>query len=65
MIIIKTEKEIGMFLDNSSVDNIPLRKVNSLDELSEYDDTDYEIIKMPSTPIVDIDKAKQDALRRI
>jgi hypothetical protein len=64
MIIIKTEKEIGMFLDNSSVDNIPLRKVNSLDELNEYDDSDYEIIKIPSKPIVDIDKAKQDALRK-
>jgi hypothetical protein len=31
MIIIKTEKQIGDFLDNSSIDNIPLRRINSLD----------------------------------
>lgn len=64
MIIIKTEKEIGEFLDNSSVDNIPLRKVDSMDELRNFDENDYQIIKMPSTPIIDLEKAKQDALRR-
>lgn len=64
MIIIKTEKQIGDFLDNSSVDNIPLRRINSLDELKEFEDDDYQIIKMPSTPIIDLDKAKQDSLRK-
>ena len=65
MIIIKTEKQIGDFLDNSSVDNVPLRKIKSLDELKDFDEGDYQIIKMPSTPVVDLDQAKQDAMRRI
>ena len=64
MIIIKTEKQIGDFLDNSSIDNIPLRRINSLDELKEFEEDDYQIIKMPSTPIIDLDKAKQDSLRK-
>jgi|APSaa5957512493_1039668.scaffolds.fasta_scaffold376024_1 hypothetical protein len=64
MIIIKTEKKIGEFLDNSSVDNIPLRRINSLDELKEFEDDDYQIIKMPSTPIIDIEKAKGNSFRR-
>jgi hypothetical protein len=63
MIIIKTEKQIGDFLDNSSIDNIPLRRINSLDELKEFEEDDYQIIKMPSTPIIDLEKAKQDSFR--
>ena len=64
MIIIKTDKNIGEFLHNSVVDNIPLRKIESLDELKEFDSNDYEIIKTPSTPIIDIDSARQEYLRK-
>lgn len=62
MIIIKTDKEIGEFLHNSVVDNIPLRKINSLDELDGFDLNDYQIIKTSHTPIIDIDKARQEYL---
>lgn len=49
MIYIKTNKEIGEFIENSKVDNIPIRTVESADELKSYTEhVDYTIVRIGS-----------------
>jgi len=42
-IIIKTNKKIGKFLNNSFIDNIPLRQV-TIEELNTLSADEYELI---------------------
>lgn len=59
MIIIKTEKNIGVYLQEAK-DGKPLRGINSMDELNKLSYDDYEIIKGDDIkPIKDLDKAKE------
>ena len=66
MIIIKTEKKIGKYLCDSSVDGKPLREVKSMSDLDELSPNDYELVKTNRIiTIKDLDKAKQDDLNDI
>jgi hypothetical protein len=59
MIIIKTDKNIGIYLQDS-IDGKSLRAINSLKELDNLNSTDYQIIKDNQVkPILDLEKAKQ------
>lgn len=59
MIIIKTDKNIGIYLQDS-IDGKSLRGINSLKELESLDQNDYQIIKDNQVkPILDLEKAKQ------
>lgn len=59
MIIIKTDKNIGIYLQDS-VDGKSLRGINSLKELENLNQNDYQIIKDDQVkPILDLEKAKQ------
>lgn len=59
MIIVKTEKNIGIYLQEAK-DGKTLRRINSMDELSELSYDDYEVIKGDNIkPIKDLDKAKE------
>lgn len=49
MIYIKTNKEIGEYLEKSKVDNTPIRVVSSLNELKQYKEgVDYTILRIGS-----------------
>ena len=66
MIIIKTDKKIGKYLYDSSVDGKPLREVKSMIDLDELSPSDYELVKTNRIiTIKDLDKAKQDDLNNI
>lgn len=61
MIIIKTEKKVGVYLQDSP-DGKELRQIKSMDELSGLNPNDYQIIKENNpTRINDLDKAKQSS----
>jgi hypothetical protein len=63
--IIKTKKEIGKFLNNSFVDNIPLREVTK-DDLKNLNEDEYEIINTDNAiSIDDVEKIKRDFLNHI
>ena len=65
MIIVKTEREIGTYLHESSVDGKPLRQIKSMDDLYGIPTNEYEIIKTDNTiPIYDLDRAKQESMTR-
>jgi len=65
MIIVKTEREIGTYLHESSVDGKPLRQINSMDDLQGIPVSEYEIIKTNNPiPINDLDRAKQESMTR-
>lgn len=58
MIIVKTEREIGTYLQESS-NGKSLRQINSMDDLNGIPENEYEIIKTNNTiPINDLNKAK-------
>jgi len=59
MIIVKTEKNIGVYLQEAK-DGKPLRGINSMDELNDLSYDEYEIIKGDNIkPIKDLNKAKE------
>lgn len=52
-IIIKTNKEIGRFLNNSYIDGVPIREVNE-DELKSLQLSDYEILIPRANPVMKV-----------
>ena len=64
MIIIKTEKNIGIYLQDAP-DGKALRQIKSMDELSGLSPNDYQVVKGENTTrIHDLDQAKQQSLNR-
>ena len=58
MIIIKTNENVGEFLQNSPTDDIPLRKIKSMDELSGLSKDQYEIINPGHLSVKSIEELK-------
>lgn len=59
--IIKTKAKIGKFIQNSSIDNIPLVEIQSLDELKKLSKSEYQIIDTTKgVPFEDLEKLKKD-----
>lgn len=52
MILIRTNKDIGVFIEISRIDEAPIRTVENMDELNPYEEgVDYELINgVPQTP---------------
>ena len=66
MIAIKTNKKIGTFLQYSRIDNRSIRTVESLEELSQYEEgIDYELIKDIPVTYEDIMKFKEDMIKSL
>lgn len=64
MIIIKTEKKVGTYLQDAP-DGKELRQIKSMDELSGLNSNEYQIIKnQNTTTISNLDQAKQESLNR-
>lgn len=59
-IVIKTDKEIGKFLNNSYIDGKPLREINE-EDLINLNKNDYEIINTENPLTMDdVNKIKED-----
>jgi len=64
-IVIKTDREIGKFLNNSYIDGKPLREVNEND-LINLQPNEYEIINTDNPlKMDDVNRIKEDLLNNL
>ena len=64
-VIIKTDKEIGKFLNNSYIDGKPLREINE-DDLINLNPEEYDVIDTSNLLTMDdVMKIKKDLLNNL
>jgi hypothetical protein len=51
MILVKTYEEVGEFIQNSFIDNKPIRKIKNLEDLEKISIEDYDVIDIIKFPI--------------